>query len=125
VKILPVRGLARCLLPALALAILVTALQTPVAAQTLGRTEQLTREQTVELIGRVLADIQATFPSPAQALSLEKQIVEQIIHNATAQIMDLRDALSDNYHIQVLSFSIDLPSGISVRFGFPPEDRGE
>ena len=39
--------------------------------------------------------------------------------------MDLRDALSDNKYITIRTFSIDLPSGVSVQFDFPPEDRGE
>lgn len=95
------------------------------SAQSLGRTEELSREQTVQLIGHVLANVQSSFPSPAQALSLERAVVEQLLQSATSQIMDLRDALSDNNHIQIQSFSIDLPSGVSVEFVFPPEDRGE
>jgi hypothetical protein len=41
------------------------------------------------------------------------------------QIMNLRDSLTDNHFIQIQSFLINLPSGVSVNFAFPPEDRGE
>ncbi len=95
------------------------------SAQSLGRTEGLTRQQTVDLIAHVLAEVQATFPSPTQALSLEQSVVQQKLAISATKIMDLRDALSDNYHIMIRTFSIDLPSGVSVQFDFPPEDRGE
>jgi hypothetical protein len=94
-------------------------------AQSLGRTGALTRQQTVDLIAHVLADVQANFPSPDQALSLEQAVVQTQLAVSTTKIMDLRDALSDNGHIRILTFSIDLPSGVSVQFDFPPEDRGE
>ena len=100
-------------------------LQTPAAAQALGRTGELSRQQTVDLIAHVLADVQANFPSPNQALTLEKRVVEQKLASSATKIMDLRDALSDNNHIMIRTFSIDLPSGVSVQFDFPPEDRGE
>ena len=96
-----------------------------VSAQSLGRTEELTRQQTVDLIAHVLADVQANFPSPAQALSLEQAVVQRQLAVSASKIMDLRDALSDNNHIMIRTFSIDLPSGVSVQFDFPPEDRGE
>jgi hypothetical protein len=95
------------------------------SAQSLGRTGELTRQQTVDLIAHVLADVQSNFPSPNQAPTLEQRVVEQKLASSTTKIMDLRDALSDNNHIMVLTFSIDLPSGVSVQFDFPPEDRGE
>jgi hypothetical protein len=107
------------------LTILVLVSSSASSAQSLGRTEALTREQTVDLIGHVLAEVQSNFPSPAQALTLEQPVVEQMLKSATAKVMDLRDALSDNHFIQILSFSIELPSGVSVQFAFPPEDRGE
>ncbi len=97
----------------------------PTSAQLLGRTEGLTRQQTVDLIAHVLADVQANFPSPNQALSLEQAVVEKQLAISTTKIMDLRDALSDNTHIMIRTFSIDLPSGVSVQFDFPPKDRGE
>lgn len=97
----------------------------PVAAQSLGRTGELSRQQTVDLIAHVLAEVQANFPSPNQALTLEQKIVEQKLAISATKIMDLRDALSDNNHIMIRTFSIDLPSGVSVQFDFPPEDRGE
>lgn len=89
-------------------------------AQSLGRTDELTRQQTVDLIAHVLAEVQANFPSANQALSLEQAVVEHKLARSTTQIMDLRDALSDNNHIRILTFSIDLPSGVSVAFDFPP-----
>ena len=79
-------------------------------AQSLGRTEGLTREQTVDLIAHVLADVQSNFPSPAQALSLELTVVQKQLAMSTTMIR---------------TFSIDLPSGVTVEFDFPPEDRGE
>lgn len=97
----------------------------PATAQSLGRTADLTRQQTVDLIAHVLAEVQANFPSPNQALSLEQRVVEQKLAISTTKIMDLRDALSDNNHIMIRTFAIDLPSGVSVQFDFPPEDRGE
>jgi hypothetical protein len=97
----------------------------PAAAQSLGRTGELSRQQTVDLIAHVLAEVQANFPSPNQALTLEQRVVEQKLAISTTKIMDLRDALSDNNHIMIRTFSIDLPSGVSVQFDFPPEDRGE
>lgn len=97
----------------------------PSAAQSLGRTEALTRQQTVELIAHVLAEVQANFPSPTQALTLEQAVVEQKLAISTTKIMDLRDALSDNNFIMIRTFAIDLPSGVSIQFDFPPEDRGE
>lgn len=85
----------------------------------------LTRQQTVDLIAHVLAEVQANFPSPNQALSLEQAVVQTQLAISTTKIMDLRDALSDNKHIRILSFAIDLPSGVSVQFDFPAEDQGE
>jgi len=95
------------------------------SGQSLGRTEVLTRQQTVDLIAHVLAEVQANFPSPAQAMSLEQTVVQQKLAISATKIMDLRDALSDNNYIMIRTFSIDLPSGVSVQFDFPPEDRGE
>lgn len=95
------------------------------AAQSLGRKEDLTRQQTVDLIARILADVQANFPSPAQALSLEQSVVKAKLADSATKIMDLRDALSHNNHIMIRTFSIGLPSGVSVQLDFPPEDRGE
>jgi hypothetical protein len=109
---------------ALAAALLLTAMSLA-QGQSLGRTEGLTREQTVDLIAHVLADVQANFPSPAQALSLELAVVQKQLATSTTKIMDLRDALSDNHHIMIRTFSIDLPSGVTVEFDFPAEDRGE
>jgi hypothetical protein len=93
------------------------------AAQSLGRTHELSRQQTVELIAHVLSEIQANFPSATQALSLEQDVVRRQLEISTTKIMDLRDALSDNVHIRILTFSIDLPSGVSVEFDFPPADQ--
>jgi len=104
---------------------LVLGTMSPGAAQSLGRTAELTRQQTVDLIAHVLAEVQANFPSPSQALSLERSVVQKQLAISTTKIMDLRDALSDNHHIMIRTFSIDLPSGVSVQFDFPPEDRGE
>jgi hypothetical protein len=114
------------LCPALAgLAALIALGASSASAQSLGRTEDLTRQQTVDLIAHILADVQANFPSPAQALSLEQAVVQRQLADSATKIMDLRDALSDNNHIMIRTFSIDLPSGVSVQFDFPPEDRGE
>ena len=77
------------------------------------------------MVSKVLAEVQSNFPSPEQSLTLEPALVEKILKSATTQIMDLRDALSDNHFIQIQSFSINLPSGVLVNFAFPPEDRGE
>lgn len=109
----------------LAVVVLTAGSVLPAFAQSLGRTEALTRDQTVELIANILADVQANFPSPTQALSLEQEVVRRQLALSTSKIMDLRDALSDNHHITIRTFSIDLPSGVSVQFDFPPEDRGE
>lgn len=105
--------------------VLLLGTMSPSAAQSLGRTAELTRQQTVDLIAHVLAEVQANFPSPNQALSLELSVVQKQLAISTTKIMDLRDALSDNHHIMIRTFSIDLPSGVSVQFDFPPEDRGE
>ena len=110
---------------AAAVAVLAAGSVASVHAQSLGRTEALNRQQTVDLIANVLADVQANFPSPTQALSLEQSVVRHQLAVSTTKIMDLRDALSDNHHITIRTFSIDLPSGVSVQFDFPPEDRGE
>jgi hypothetical protein len=108
----------------LALILLIAALS-PTLAQSIGKTAQLNREETVALISKALTEVQSNFPSPAQSLSLEPAAVQKILKSATTQILNLRDELSDNNYIQVQSFSIDLPSGVSVQFSFPPEDRGE
>lgn len=94
-------------------------------AQAPESTQHLTRDDTVALVSRVLAEVQSNFPSPEQSLTLEPTVVEKILKSATIQIMDLRDALADNYFIQIHSFTVNLPSGVSVEFVFPPEDRGE
>ena len=107
------------------LAALTISFVTDSAAQSLGRTGELSRQQTVDLIAHVLAEVQANFPSPDQALSLEPAVVQKQLAVSTTKIMDLRDALSDNNYIMIRTFSIDLPSGVSVQFDFPPEDRGE
>ena len=101
------------------------AISAPAFAQSVGKTEALNREATVNLISKALAQVQSNFPSPAQALTLEPAVVEKILKAATAQIMDLRDALSDNHYIQVRWFSVDIPSGVTVQFSFPSKDRGE
>jgi hypothetical protein len=88
-------------------------------------TEHLSRNETVALVSRVLADVQSNFPSPEQSLTLEETLVEKILNSATIQVMDLRDSLADNHFIQIQSFAINLPSGVLVTFVFPPEDRGE
>ena len=123
------RGQWFAVLRAVGLAVLTLGLSigsvSPSSAQSLGRTEQLTRQQTVDLIAHVLAEVQANFPSPDQALSLEQSVVQAKLAISATKIMDLRDALSDNNHIMIRTFSIDLPSGVSVQFDFPPEDRGE
>lgn len=106
---------------------LLVALTLPGAAiaQPAPSTQHLTRDETVALVSQVLADVQSNFPSPAQALTLEPVLVEKILKSATIQIMDLRDSLADNHFIQIQAFLINLPSGVSVEFVFPPEDRGE
>ena len=95
------------------------------SAQTPQSTEHLSRDETVSLVSTVLAEVQSNFPSPEQSLTLEPALVEKILKSATIQIMDLRDALADNHFIQIQSFTVNLPSGVSVEFTFPPDDRGE
>ena len=94
-------------------------------AETRQSTERLSRDETVALVSTVLAQVQSNFPSPEQSLTLEPALVEKILKSATIQIMDLRDALADNHFIQIQSFTVNLPSGVSVEFTFPPDDRGE
>jgi hypothetical protein len=98
---------------------------TGAGAQGVVSTEHMTRDETVALVSQVLAEVQSNFPSPEQSLTLEPALVEKILKSATIQIMDLRDSLADNHFIQIQSFLINLPSGVSVEFVFPPEDRGE
>jgi hypothetical protein len=88
-------------------------------------TEHLSRNETVALVSKVLADVQSNFPSPEQSLTLEETLVENILNSATIKVMNLRDSLADNHFIQIHSFAINLPSGVLVTFTFPPEDRGE
>jgi hypothetical protein len=88
--------------------------------------DQLTREQTVEMVSQIMSNIQAAFPTIEQASSLEPAMVKGILMRATTMVLELRDDLANNPYLRVSSFAVDFPSGVSVEFSFPPAaDLGE
>jgi hypothetical protein len=86
----------------------------------------LTEDQTVEIVSQKLSDIQEEFPTIAQASTLEPAVVKRILVRALSMVMELRGELANSPYLRVSSFAVDFPSGVSVEFSVPPaEDRGE
>lgn len=80
----------------------------PTAAQ------EMSREATLQLIGKTVAEINAR-TSEYQAGGWGQTSIDVAIQMA----VDLRDRLSSNPYVRVSSVSVGIPYGVSFEFTFP------
>jgi methyl coenzyme M reductase gamma subunit len=86
-----------------------------------------TREQALEEISRVLAEINEVMPATValQTGAVSTSVLENAIDRALALAMDLRDRLAGNPHIRVGSVQVGIPWGVSVEFTLPEPERDQ
>ena len=96
-------------------------LVTPALAQNEnGDWANLTREQTFERISETLAQINEPFANSSMYAS-DKDWVQEVIAAGIRQVAQLRDYLAGNGYVEIRSFSVGIPWGVTVEFEFPPE----
>ena len=91
------------------------------SADNRGHWSNIDRETTIQRVSEEVAAASARFQREVMAAANDPDDLQKAIADAVAVLLGLRDFLAQNPFVRLNSFSVGIPSGLTVEFTFPSE----